>query len=344
MSFLSYKLKYIFSNEIEEKTMCTAISYFANGHYFGRNLDVEFDPEESVTISPRRYPFHFRSSKHSKEHFAMIGMAHILDGYPLYFDATNEKGLSAAALSFPGEAVYHRKNTDLINLAPWEFIPFILSECETAAQAKHLLSKANLTDEKFREDIPLTPLHFLIADEKESFVAEPTASGLCIRENPVGVLTNSPPFDFQMQYLHLFMGLSNNPVENRFSKEIDFQEISRGMGALGLPGDLSSPSRFVRAAFTKFHSLKGQDEAHDIRQFFHILSSVEQQKGCVRVGDAFEFTAYSSCCQTQKGIYYYKTYDNFSIVGIDMHKEDLNGDNIIVYPVIHEGGFAIINH
>ncbi len=324
--------------------MCTAISYFTNGHYFGRNLDVEFDPEGGVTISPRRYSFYFRNGKQSKEHFSMIGMAHLSDGYPLYFDATNEKGLSAAALSFPGEAVYQSPDADLLNLAPWEVIPFILGQCETAAQAKHVLSKVNLIEEKFREDIPLTPLHFLIADKKEAFVAEPLESGLCIRENPIGILTNSPPFDFQMQYLRLFMGLSNNPVENRFSKEIDFQEISRGMGALGLPGDLSSPSRFVRAAFTKFHSLKGQDEAHDIRQFFHILGSVEQQKGCVRVGEAFEFTSYASCCDTRKGIYYYKTYDNFSIVGIDMHKEDLNGDNIIVYPVIHEGGFAIINH
>jgi choloylglycine hydrolase len=115
------------------------------------------------------------------------------------------------------------------------------------------------------------------------------------------------------------------------------------MGALGLPGDLSSPSRFVRATFTKIHSLKGKDEAHDIRQFFHILGSVEQQKGCVDLNGKFEFTAYSSCCDTEKGVYYYKTYDNFSIVGIDMNQEELNGDVLISYPIVREGGFAILN-
>ena len=323
--------------------MCTAISYLANNHYFGRNLDVLSVYEESVVITPRHYPFLFRNGQKTGNHYAFIGMAHTEDDYPLYYDATNEKGLSIAALSFPSEAKYHEKSTDLIDLAPWELIPFILCQCETAAQAKKLLSKANIMSEKFREDIPLTPLHFLIADEKESFVAEPTENGLLLAENPVGVLTNSPPFDFQMQYLNLFMGLSNNPVENRFSKEISFQKFSRGMGALGLPGDLSSPSRFVRAVFTKVHALKGKDEAHDIRQFFHILGSVEQQMGCVQLGDQFEFTAYSSCCDTRKGIYYYKTYDNFSIVGINMHKEDPDGEKIINYPVIREGGFAVLN-
>jgi choloylglycine hydrolase len=323
--------------------MCTAISHSANKHYFGRNLDVEFSLDENVVISPRHFPLCLRNGQQSKEHFAMIGMAHTEDGYPLYYDATNEKGLSVAALSFPGEARYHPQKPDVVNLAPWELIPFVLSQCETAAQAKHLLSKVNITEEVFRKDLPLTPLHFLIADKNEAFVAEPMEKGLCLIENPVGILTNSPPFDFQMQYLHLFMGLSNKPVENRFSKEIPFTEISRGMGALGLPGDLSSPSRFVRAAFTKSHSPTGVTEIHDIRQFFHILGSVEQQKGCVDLGGKLEFTAYSSCCDTEKGIYYYKTYENFSIVGIDMHKEDIETDQLIAYPMIRDGGFAILN-
>ena len=323
--------------------MCTAISYSPNEHYFGRNLDVEFSLDENVVITPRRFPFSFRNGRQSKEHFAMIGMAHTEDQYPLYYDATNEKGLSIAALSFPEEAVYHPRKSDMINLAPWELIPFVLGECETATQAKALLCKVNLTAETFRKDIPLTPLHFLIADEKEAFVAEPMEKGFCLIENPVGVLTNSPPFDFQMQHLHLFMGLSNKPVENRFSNKIPFKQISRGMGALGLPGDLSSPSRFVRAAFTKAHSPACATKAHDIRQFFHILGSVEQQKGCVDLGGQLEFTSYSSCCDTRKGIYYYKMYDNFSIVGVDMRKEDIEADRLISYPMIRECGFSILN-
>lgn len=323
--------------------MCTAISYHTNGHYFGRNLDVDAIHDESIAITPRHFPLLFRNGTSIDKHFSIIGMAHIKENYPLYYDATNEKGLSVAALSFPHEAHYHPETSDLINLAPWEIIPFLLCQCETAAEAKNLLSKVNITKDPFRKDLPLTPLHFLIADHRKSFVAEPMSTGLLIRDNPVGILTNSPPFDFQMQHLNLFMGLSSKPVENRFSKEISFKEISRGMGALGLPGDLSSTSRFVRAAFTKFHSQKGMDEAQDIRQFFHILGSVEQLKGCVDLNGNMEFTLYSSCCDTNKGIYYYKTYDNFAIIGVDMKKEDLNGEQLIAYPIIRESRFAILN-
>ena len=320
--------------------MCTAISSCMGDHYFGRNLDVEGFFDERVTITPRNYPFYFYGGKTSRSHYAMIGMAHISEGYPLYYDAVNEKGLSVAALSFPKEAYYGEPREDFYPIAPWEWIPFVLSECETAEQAKRLLETTEMVNVPFNRELPLTPLHFLISDAEKSFTAEPMKDGLRLWENPVGALTNAPPFDFQMQYLNLFMGLTSEPIENRFSSEIPFCDYSRGMGALGLPGDLSSSSRFVRTVFTKFHALKGVDETENVHRFFHILGAAEQQMGCVHLDGKYEFTVYSSCCNTKRGIYYYRTYENSSIIGIDMHREDLNGEKLISYSLVKKGDIA----
>ena len=131
------------------------------------------------------------------------------------------------------------------------------------------------------------------------------------------------------------MALSNQPPVNRFCPELDLTKYSRGMGGLGLPGDLSSASRFVKAAFTRLNSVSGDSESESISQFFHILSSVEQQRGCVQMEDGrYEITIYSSCCNTDKGIYYYTTYENSQITAVDMNREDLDGSALVSYPLI----------
>lgn len=153
-----------------------------------------------------------------------------------------------------------------------------------------------------------------------------------IYENPVGVLTNNPPFPTQMFQLNNYMGLSTQEVQNHFCQRLNLQAYSRGMGALGLPGDLSSQSRFVRAAFVRMNSVSGDSEVESISQFFHILGAVEQQRGCCKLADgSFEVTLYTSCCNTDKGIYYYTTYGNRQITAVDMHQEDLDRTELIRY-------------
>lgn len=104
---------------------------------------------------------------------------------------------------------------------------------------------------------------------------------------------------------------------------------------MGLPGDLSSSSRFVRAAFTKLNSVKKETEEGSLGQFFHILGSVAQQEGCVKVGEHYEKTVYSSCCNVDEGIYYYTTYGNSQITGVSMHNTDLNSQKLTAYPLIN---------
>lgn len=317
--------------------MCTAATYKTKDHYFGRNLDLEYSYRETVTITPRNYPFHFRRVKSLTDHYAMIGMAYVTDDYPLYYDATNEKGLSMAGLNFPGNAYYEPEAEGRDNVSPFEFIPWILGQCATIAEVKELLGHINLVNINFSEELPLSPLHWMISDRDASITVESVKDGLKIYDNPVGVLTNNPGFDYQMFHLNNYMNLSIDAPVNSFSDKLPLQAYSRGMGAMGLPGDLSSASRFVKAVFTKMNSLSGDSESESISQFFHILESVAQQRGCVRMGEGkYEITIYTSCCNTDKGIYYYTTYENHQITGVDMHKEDLDGTKLISYPLVTE--------
>lgn len=286
-------------------------------------------------MTPRRFPFVFRSGGSLERHYAMIGMAHIADEYPLYYEATNEKGMSIAGLNFPGNADYKLPAEGKDNIAPFELIPWILGQCAGMEEVRRLLGKIQIVNQNFREDFPLAPLHWLISDRNESITLEVMREGMKVCENPVGILTNNPPFDMQLFYLNNYMGLSSMEAENRFSDRLDLKTYSLGMGAIGLPGDLSSMSRFVKAAFVRMNSACGDCEQESVSQFFHILGSVEQPLGSVKTATgSYEITIYSSCCNTDKGIYYYRTYGNSQISGVDMHRENLDDRDLVRFPLI----------
>ena len=317
--------------------MCTAITYKTKDFYFGRTLDYEISYGDEVTITPRNYEFNFRHKQNIKNHYAIIGMAYVTENYPLYYEAVNEKGLGIAGLNFVGNAQYNKKIKGKDNITQFEFIPWILSQSKTVKEAKKLIEKINFLDEPFSTNLPLAQLHWIISDSIESITVEAVKDGIKIYENPVGVLTNNPTFDKQMFELNNYMNLSTKSPKNTFAKSLNLEKYSRGMGAIGLPGDLSSQSRFIRAAFVKMNSVSKEEEKESVSQFFHILNSVEQQRGCCELDDGiFEITIYTSCCNASKGIYYYTTYDNHQITAIDMHKENLNSENLIRYPLIKD--------
>ena len=316
--------------------MCTAATYQTKGFYMGRTLDYEFSYGDEITVTPRNYEFQFRHMGSVSSHYAMIGMAHVAENYPLYYDAMNEKGLGMAGLNFVGNADFQEVDDTRDNVAQFEFIPWILCQCATLEEAKKLLSRMNLVGTPFSPQLPTAQLHWLIADESGSLTVECMTDGLHIYDNPVGVLTNNPPFDKQLFHLNDFIHLSPKQPENTFASDLNLQAYSRGMGALGLPGDLSSASRFVRVAFTKLNSRSGDSENESVSQFFHILGSVDQQRGCCEVADGkYEITLYTSCCSADTGIYYYTTYENHQISGVDMYRENLDGDTLTRYPLIN---------
>lgn len=321
--------------------MCTAATYQTRDFYFGRTLDYEFSYGDEVTITPRGYAFAFRHAGRLDHPYAMIGMAHVAQDYPLYYDAMNEKGLCIAGLNFVGNAAYADVIPGCENVAQFELIPYLLGQCASVAEARDRLAQLNLVGTPFSAQLPAAQLHWLLADQHQAVVIESMADGLHIYDNPVGVLTNNPPFPQQLFQLNNYMNLSPRQPENRFAPQLPLAPYSRGMGALGLPGDLSSASRFVRVAFTRMNAVSGNSEAESVSQFFHILGSVEQQRGCCEVRDGqYEITLYTSCCNAARGIYYYTTYENRQITAVDMHRENLNGSVLIRYPLITEQQIA----
>ena len=317
--------------------MCTAVTYKSKDAYFGRTLDYEYSYKEEVTITPRNYPFYLKDQETLNKHYAIIGMAYISENYPLYYDAINEKGLGMAGLNFVGNAYYNEPKKDKDNIAQLEFIPWILGKCKSVKEARKLIEKINITNIPFDDNLPLAALHWIISDSVETITVEAVKEGIKIYDNPVGVLTNNPPFNKQMFELNNYMHLSNKNPKNTFSEKLNLENYSRGMGAIGLPGDLSSMSRFIRASFVKVNSISKEKEKESVSQFFHILNSVDQQRGCCEVSDGkYEITIYTSCCNLDKGIYYYTTYDNHQITKVDMYKENLDSKELISYPLIKD--------
>lgn len=309
--------------------MCTAITYKTENSYFGRNLDLEYSYNETVTVTPRNFRLDFRKTESLLNHYAIIGMATIENNYPLYYEGANEYGLGMAALNFPDNAYFGKIKEGKDNIAPFEFIPWVLSQCKSVEEAEKLLDKINLCNINFSEEMRVTPLHWIIADKERAITVEAVKDGLKIYKNDFGVLTNNPPFDYHLNYLCDFSHLTP------FSSEKN--SYSRGLGAKGLPGDLSSTSRFVRAVFTKNNSISGKSENESVSQFFHILDSVQQVRGCVRLENGRNMiTVYSCCINLDKGIYYYTTYGNRCISAVCMHKCNLDSSEILSYPPAEE--------
>ena len=324
--------------------MCTAATYKTKDFYFGRTLDYEFSYGDEVTITPRNYKFVFRHMGEVASHYAIIGMAYVVADYPLYYDAINEKGLGMAGLNFVGNAVYQQVEEGRENVAQFEFIPWILSQCASVAEAKERLEGMNLVGTFFSEQLPSAQLHWIIADQDGAIVVECMSDGLHVYDNPAGVLTNNPPFPQQLFALNNYRALSPRTPAVAFADGLDLPVYSRGLGALGLPGDLSSQSRFVRAAFVRMNAKSGSSEAESVGQFFHILHAVEQQRGCCELdGGKYEITLYTSCCNADKGIYYYTTYGNHQITAVDMHRENLDGDRLVRYPLVQGEQIALQN-
>lgn len=297
--------------------MCTAVCL---GNFFGRTLDVEQSYLEQVTVTPRNFPLPFRKKETLTCHHAICGMAYVKDGYPLYYDAMNEHGLCMAGLHFPESCRYFPEDPKKDNIASFELILWLLGQCRSVAEARPFLGKLSIYDTPFCAELPLTPLHWLLSDKKEAVVLESDKDGLQIYENPVGVLTNEPSFPAQIKNLEL---------------QPPCLPEKRGFG---LPGDGASPSRFLRAVYGRANT-----KHPSVSQLFHILDTVKQIRGAATVNGHDHYTAYASCCDREKGIYFYTTETNRRVTGVDMKKCDLDGTQLAAYPLVTEEDILIVN-
>ncbi len=325
--------------------MCTSIAMKTDDFYFGRTMDLAYEFNEHVVLTPRKYPFAFRKAGTLPEHYAMLGIAAIVNGYPLYADAVNEKGLCIAGLNFPNSAYYPpQEDAQRDNVSPFELIPWLLGKCASVVEAQILLAHTHLIAIPFSKQIPLTPLHWHIADAESSIVLEVTREGIQVYDNSVQVMTNEPSFGFQMTNLCQYMNLTAKCPQNCFTERVNLQPFGHGLGSFGLPGDFSPGSRFVKAAYLNLNSICDRDEQSSIAQCFHLLDSVAIVKGSVVTPeDECNVTTYSCCMSAGKGIYYYKTYGNNQLTAVDMHRENLEGSTLREFSMVQSQQIAWAN-
>lgn len=318
--------------------MCTSIVYTAGDSYFGRNLDLEVSVGEKVVMTPRNYEFDFRKVKPLKSHYALMGVGPVIDGYPLYCDAVNEKGLGIAGLNFDGPAHFFEDKPGKENVSPFEFIPYILGQCANVAEAKQVLQKVSLVNIDFSDQLPLAPLHYLIADKTgAALTVESTKSGLHVYDNPLGVMANNPEFPEQMTNIANYQNVAPGKPINTLVPGVELNTYSRALASNMLPGGMDSESRFVRAAFAKAHAPQGHDELDEVNNYFHIMNAVAQPKNLDEVKPGtFEYTIYTDCINMKTLTLYYTTYDNAQINAVKFDQQDRNGSELATFDMLKQ--------
>lgn len=322
--------------------MCTCVNILKNEkNFFCRNMDLDYSFNEKIIITPKNYIIKFKKEKSIKSHYAFIGVGTIIDNYPLYAEACNEKGLCIAGLNFPENCKYYKYNKKMNNYAPYEMVLLIMSTCKNMIEVKKTLKNINLLNQNFSLKVPLTPLHFMISFKNESIVIETLEDGMHIYDNIFNVLTNNPKFYYHKNNITNYLQLHIGSPINMVNKNIEISHYSYGQGAYGLPGDYSSTSRFIKTFFVKSNLILNNNDDNNVNQCFKCLESVAMPYGLVKASYGLEYTRYMCCIDTKRIVYYYKTYNNSTIHCVHLKKENLNSKELIVYNLIDK--ISIIN-
>lgn len=317
--------------------MCTGLALETKDglHLFGRNMDIEYSFNQSIIFIPRNFKCVNKSNKKElTTKYAVLGMGTIFDDYPTFADGMNEKGLGCAGLNFPVYVSYSKEDIEgKTNIPVYNFLLWVLANFSSVEEVKEALKNANIVDIPISENIPNTTLHWMISDiTGKSIVVEQTKEKLNVFDNNIGVLTNSPTFDWHVANLNQYVGLRYNQVPEFKLGDQSLTALGQGTGLVGLPGDFTPASRFIRVAFLRDAMIKNDKDSIDLIEFFHILNNVAMVRGSTRtVEEKSDLTQYTSCMCLEKGIYYYNTYENNQINAIDMNKENLDGNEINTY-------------
>ena len=295
--------------------MCTAVSFTKGRRFLARNLDHTEDFSCGIAVIPRGYRHPCEIIPHFESKYAIVGIASVIDGEPLLFDGMNERGIAVAGLNLPYSTSLakndrlpkpNRPSEDLSSTAAFDsrkeiFVPAfdlmrrILAAAQSIPEVKELLSGVTLTDEPPRLGVPSPTLHYLVSDGRSSLTVEQTEGTLRVYDNPVGILTNEPPFPYQLSRLEEILNLCASSPQPKKLCDLTVSPKTHGLGAIGLPGDFSSPSRFLRTAFIKEHLPTYNDITATRVAIFELLGAVSIPDGAVDTGGGkFMRTRYSS--------------------------------------------------
>lgn len=299
--------------------MCTAMTLqsLSNELFFGRTMDFSYDIKPQLYILPSSYVwYNSLNYKQIKNPYRFIGLGQELDGILGFFDGVNEKGFAAASLYFAGYAQYN-ENIDIETqpIASIDFLHYILGRCALVSELSNLLKESQIVGVPDPVTKTIAPLHWIVTDRSGACaVIEPSNKGLGVINNPIGVMSNSPDFQWHMTNLRNYIEASPKQSEKVLFDNITLSPFGQAGGTTPLPGGFTSPERFVRTAYLKAHVPKPRDSREAIAACFHIMESVSIPKGAVLTSrNTYDYTKYTAFINTSTCEYYYKNYDDINV-------------------------------
>jgi choloylglycine hydrolase len=305
---------------------------------FGRTLEFAQDIKSNIIIVPRNRDFVGTTPAdgpglHWKTKYGAVGMNSF--GLPMFADGLNEKGLHVGIFYFPGYGKYQavtEKDYDR-TLAPHEFAGFLLGVCGSVEEAVTAAKAVRVGEVVLDAFGFVPPFHFIVNDGSgKSAVLEYVAGELKIHDNPLGVITNSPTFDWHMTNLANYVNLTVSNVPKLDVDGLALRALGQGSGMLGLPGDFTPPSRFVRAVAFSKSALPVETARDGVLQTFHILNQFDIPQGAARGSEhgkpVADYTLWTAVADLRHLRYYYRTHQNSRIRVIDLRAADLGAADV----------------
>lgn len=339
---------------------CTGISLMATDGTAvrARTLDFAVGSEYDVIVVPRGYA-RIASAPNGKDglkwktKYASVGVNAY--GLPLMADGLNEQGLAAGMFYFP-TAVGYMPYTDADlskTLAPFELVSWLLDSFATTDEVKANIGKVVVPAVVSSQLGIVPPLHFLVNDASgKSIVLEYVGGKLNVHDNPLGVITNSPTFDWQMTNLRNYINISPTNAMPLQLGSVKLEPFGQGSGMIGLPGDFTPPSRFVRAAIFSQSVLPSKTGVDAVVNAFRILDNVtipiglehENTQGEHSGGvQQNEHTLWTGALDLKAKRYYFRTYENSQIRSVDLMKMNLDAKDVVTFSMKGDESIKLLN-
>ena len=300
--------------------MCTAITLQSQQmeNFFGRTMDFSYCIDPQLYVVPKNYVWDNVLNMHKFcNYYSFIGISQETNGILGFFDGVNERGFAAAALYFAGYAKYNMpmKHMDKEPVASLDFLHYILGRCESIEELREILQDISLVGLPDPVTQTVAPLHWIATDKSgKCVVIEQTEKGLKLFQNSIGVMTNSPDFQWHMTNLRNYMDVSPMQTSESYWGKVQLKPFGQAAGSMLLPGGYTSPERFVKTAYQKTHIQTPKNRIEAINTCFHIMEGVSIPNGVVITDrNTSDYTKYIAFMNTNTCEYFFKTYDNSQI-------------------------------
>jgi penicillin V amidase len=313
--------------------MCTSFTYSSQdgGHFLARTMDFTVNLGAKPVFIPRHYHFDLEFDQNGYEtKYSFIGASRFVEKYILS-DGFNEQGFGIAVLYFDPKAKYSESTeASKMNFEASELVAWALGNISSVDDFAKKLSSINLVNSQNKFLQINVPLHWIITDKTgKTAVLEITSSGYHLYDNEVGVMTNSPDFNWHLDnlahYNHLQPTEAKSKTYGKYVAKLD----GPGFGAVGLPGDFTSASRFIRATFIKSYMEPAVNITDGIRNISYILNSVNIPKGIkINSNGLSDYTQYTAIMDLTNHKYYFKTYDSLSFQEFTLTEELLEQEEV----------------